>query len=563
MLRLVAFRTIRVARPLLQQHGGGGGGWGGTTRACFPARPPLRAAARSKRSLSSGPIIAYPQGRKQRAETKPSAAVAESASERAVTKVKTLKMTPERRAKFDRLNTTRASEPLLPLPSTLTTAHETHETDEELAASAIERMQQTLKMTPERRAKFDRLNTTRASEPLLPLPSTLTTAHETVVQASAAADGADAAAAAAAAAAPVRTFPVTCQFTMNIPMDTLNWLRMNEQKVSEAFPNDSQTAASQIRNLHVATNDGILRKTYVRKHAWSQFEPIGDSLSNCCRPLRSVLAVNYVDVDIVNAASTYMLDRAIEFDITAPTLRRYVEKREETLRWLVKFTKTDRCACKNLILACTNHAQVIEHDEFGEYSAAYSSWRNKNKVKCRDARQWALALVKEVSTIQRAVIAQIPAELKAGMETAIYNKHGEKHRVEVEKEMKKTKPKIKLTVAEALEIKPLFNMQGKLYAKQNSLDQANTLEVMFDVFEGATAPQYDGLLLPKGTTQDEVDAKAKFVAERVGRQHFNLLIKPFESLDIEIPPGPHHFRHPFNNYELTTHPTIDRQRIRK
>ena len=82
---------------------------------------------------------------------------------------------------------------------------------------------------------------------------------------------------------------------------------------------------------------------------------------------------------------------------------------------------------------------------------------------------------------------------------------------------------------------------------------------MFEVFgESATAPQKDGLLLPKGTTQAEVDEKAMLIAQRMGRRHFKLLIKPFKMLNIEIPPGPHHFRHPFNNYDLATHPKIDR-----
>ena len=355
-------------------------------------------------------------------------------------------------------------------------------------------------------------------------------------------------------------FPVKRTYKMSVCMDALNYLRMNEDMLIEAFPNayEGEKAAQQVRQLHKATIDGILCKTYVRKSEWSQLESKGISLSNCKKELRSKLAVDYVDVDIVNAGPSYMLDRAIELGIAAPVLLGYVERREDTLRWLVNSTETNRSACKKMILACTNHAHVTVHHEFGEYSAAYSSWRKKHRAKqCAEVGGWALGLVKEVDTIQRAVIAQIPAELKARMETAIIEKHGEEHKVEVEKELNK-----KLTVAQALELKPLFNFQGKLFSKQFFLSQAETLDVMFDVFgEGATAPQKDGFLLPKGATQAEVDEKAMLVAQRLGRRHFQLLIKPFEELDIDIPAGPHHYRHPFNDYELNVHPKINRDRI--
>ena len=160
-----------------------------------------------------------------------------------------------------------------------------------------------------------------------------------------------------------------------------------------------------------------------------------------------------------------------------------------------QFHRDEPIGVQKMILACTNHAHVTVHHEFGEYSAAYSSWRKKHRAKqCAEVGGWALGLVKEVDTIQRAVIAQIPAELKARMEKAIIEKHGEEHKVGVEKELNK-----KLTVAQALELKPLFNFQGKLFSKQFFLSQADTLDVMFDVFgEGATAPQKGRLPAAKG-----------------------------------------------------------------
>ena len=143
-------------------------------------------------------------------------------------------------------------------------------------------------------------------------------------------------------------FPVKRTYKMSVCMDALNYLRMNEDMLIEAFPNayEGEKAAQQVRQLHKATIDGILCKTYVRKSEWSQLESKGISLSNCKKELRSKLAVDYVDVDIVNAGPSYMLDRAIELGIAAPVLLGYVERREDTLRWLVNSTETNRSACK-------------------------------------------------------------------------------------------------------------------------------------------------------------------------------------------------------------------------